>query len=517
MPDSEPIGYLPREAYVQQPALGVPEQGLFRNTRAIPLPNTKPFIPAPSFQGGTVRDQVKIEAPSLNASFPLLSKGFAPQDADLKIGPLYFKLNALSGAMLVSDNIDLTENDRKSGTIAIVRLTGTAEAQLTEGLHLAVSGSLVYLPLQGEFGFGGTSTRIPYSLGLAAVPALHSQLTWDVMVAGWPIVLADEFQTGVGNYSVNTRDDFYLFEGDQSPGEDRAGRYSFRLPSQPNGNRKTDNTQEVQSEFIYFSNEVSASTDRLLPGDIRLHVRAAQENLWYNQGGRGLPSLRDSLDVELREEDENMRFKPFLDYRMLYTSTLSGFEHQILLGVTGPITDQLEFRGAVGAVYVVNRDSTSLLFNLGLHHQSSPYMHETLTFDRAVSDFGDELDTMATFNVRRVLGPNLAANAFVRYGKVEDLLGEFTTRDELRTGLRLEVELGPRTHVELSGIYAKITHDPSTDSNTDTWTARFDMSHRFTDTFYVRLLYQYQKREANVPDRSYYENLMFLSATKYFH
>jgi len=515
LPDSEPMRALPRDAYREDPVIGIPEQSLFRNSRALPLPNSRAFLPTPSVQGGTMSEQVRLEAPNFNANFPLLQKGFAPQDADLKIGPLYFKLNAISGAMLASDNIDLTENDRKSGVIAIVRLTGTMVAQLTEGLHLAVSGSFVYLPLQGDFGFGGTASRIPYSLGLAAIPALRSQLSWEVMIAGWPVLLSDEFRTGIGTYSFSTRDDFSLFEGEEFNGEDREGRHAFRLPAQPT-NSKGQQNRDLQSTFVYFNNEVSASIERLLPGEIRLHVRGFQENLWYNQGNRGLPTLRDGVSVLLRDENPNLRFQPFLTYNLLYTSVTKAFEHQIRVGLEGPVTEQMEFRGYAGAVYFTRDNSTNLLFALGLHHQASPYTRESLSFDRAISDFGDELNTTATFNFHQILGPKLSSSLFASYGRVEDLLRDYSARDELRTGIRFELEAGPRTHLELSGIYTKITHDPSGQGDTGTWTARLDLTHRFTDTFLVRLLYQYQLRDSSEADRSYAENLMFLSLTKYF-
>jgi uncharacterized protein (PEP-CTERM system associated) len=111
----------------------------------------------------------------------------------------------------------------------------------------------------------------------------------------------------------------------------------------------------------------------------------------------------------------------------------------------------------------------------------------------------------------------MSATAFVSVGEVQDLLHEYQEQDQLRTGLLLQWRLGPRTNLELSGIYARELHDPISESNEDTITGRADLLYRFTDTFYGRLLYQYQQRQSNEVDRNYYENLVFLSLTKYFH
>ena len=99
---------------------------------------------------------------------------------------------------------------------------------------------------------------------------------------------------------------------------------------------------------------------------------------------------------------------------------------------------------------------------------------------------------------------------------MEDLLNQYSARDEYRVGLRLQYQLGPRTSLSAAGIYANIVHDPFNDANSDTWTARLDLVHRFSDTIYGRLLYQYQVRDSTAPNDSYYENLVYLSLTKFF-
>ena len=117
------------------------------------------------------------------------------------------------------------------------------------------------------------------------------------MIGGWPVRFADDFRISSGTYSDSARDTFNLFQGDylvQSPD----GTYFFRSSKvDPSGNPTTGNPQDYDDDVVYASNTLSAVTDRLLPGDVRLTVGAFHENLWYNQSNRGLPPGRDEVYV----------------------------------------------------------------------------------------------------------------------------------------------------------------------------------------------------------------------------
>lgn len=511
---TEGLTRLPRGAYVDEPAVGVPYSTLFRDTGAPYTNALRDQDLDPSIRGGSVDASFDLDLPDFRARFPLLDRGFAPEDADLKFGPVFFKLQALGAGLLFSDNINLSENDRESDVIGIVRLSGSLVVQLTEGFRIAAAGTLIYFPFENRIGIAGFGLHAPFSFGLGAVPALETQVTWDTMIGGWPVLIADEFRMGVGRYSISSRDDFELFEGGQFDGEDRAGRYTFRAPHFPSRGNGSD-YRERDSEFIYFSNTVSATTERFFPGDIRLRVRAYHENLWYNQGHRGLPGLRQGVDALLRSERENLRFKPFLSYHALRTDLDDSFSHTVRLGVQGPITDQLDFYGSIGLFYNPDTGVTRVPWRIAFYHDAGPYTQQSLTIGSELSDFNDEFYTRVTYRLRQVLGPRLSGEAFVSYGTVEDLLGEYSSREELRTGARISALLGPRTRLNIGGTYTRIDGSEAFRLS-ETWTGRLELSYRFTDTLLSRLLYQYQQRDSSREDDSYYENLVYLTITKYF-
>lgn len=502
---------LPSGAYQTPPAVGVPYSKLFRNTSA---PYTDPLNPialTPSARTESVEARSTLSLP-LHASFPLLQRGFEPQDADLKLGPVFFKLHAVSGAILWSDNINLLETDRESGTIAIISISGAVIAQLTEGLRLALSGSFVYLPLQNKAGVAGFGLYAPYVFGLGNQPIVRSEITWNTNIGGWNVVFADDFHVGIAGFSDNVRDEAILFEGGGFDEVDRAGRYSFGANGRPLTDSDRRRDQHHDADILYYSNIISAQTERLTVGKTRLRVQAAHENLWYNQGNRGLPSLRDQINVSLVSERENLRFKPFLLYSALRTDLRDSFDHTVRAGVDGPITDQLQLHAEIGHYFGPNQES--LLWGIILRHQAGPYTEQSVYFRRYLSGFHDEIRESLGYNIRQILGPKMVAHAFISRDDVRDLSGDGFSRTETRTGLSLWINASPRTQFKLTGT-GTITE--SEDGEYKTWTGLGEVSHYFTDTFLARLLYQYQQRDSDFRGDNYYENLVYFSLTKYFN
>ena len=503
---------LPHGAYQTAPTPGVPYSRIFRDTGA---PYTNPLnrvAVTPSVQTESVEARATLGLPSFNAAFPLLQRGFAPKDADLKFGPVFFKLHGLSAAALWSDNINLTEKNRESGTIGILTISGAIIAQLTEGLRIAVSGSLVYLPLQNEAGIAGFGLYAPYLLGFDDEPIVRSEITWNTIIGGWNVVFADDFRIGIGRFTNNVRDDAILFNGGGFDGYDQAGRYVFRARQDPVGNNSRSSNERSDTSILYYSNVISAQADRLIVGKTRLRFQASHENLWYNQGNRGLPKLRDQINVSLVSERENLRFKPFVIYQALKTDAHASFEHTIRAGVDGPITDQLQLHADVG--YYFGNSEEAFLWGVSLRHQAGPYTEQSIAFRRTVSSFHDEINDIVGYNIRQIIGPKLIADAFFLRDDIRDLSGEGFSRVEYRTGVRLSILAGPRTNFVLTATYARVD---AAGGQSNTLTGRAEATHYFTDSFLARLIYQYQENDSDFSTQSYYENLVYFSLTKYFN
>src|SRR4051812_3177209 len=77
---------VPRNAFEDHPAVGIPMSSIFRDTRAPYYDNLRDVSVTPSFRlNESVSATTDIDLPDFRGSFPLLHRGFEPKDADLKI------------------------------------------------------------------------------------------------------------------------------------------------------------------------------------------------------------------------------------------------------------------------------------------------------------------------------------------------------------------------------------------------------------------------------------------------
>jgi hypothetical protein len=509
------VSRIPRGEY-QTDQAGLPYSTIFRNTR---FPSGSPLTAPPidpSIHSESVTADFRLQLPTITAGLPFLQRGFEPQNADLKVGPFFFKLMAVQAAVLHSDNINQTpDNERESGTIAITTATINMLAQLTEGLHLATSITLVYFPIEGKAGIAGLNFTDLYSLGLLAEPVTRAQVAWETKIGGWTVVFMDQFQLSVGSYSDDYRYDYDLFDQNLFNEESQAGRYSFRAPGghgATNQEHRTGST--LGSDFAVFSNEVSASAGRLLPGSVRLQARIYREDLWYNQGNRGLPSLREGGSVLLESQRYNTRFKPYFLYEAFRSDENVGFQNIFRLGVKGPITDHLGLRAEYG-YYFGGEFGSGNLWEVALYNDPSPLIHQSLIYTRTFSDFHDEIYEGLGYSYRQILGPKLNAEVFVYHLNIQtvgNVQTDLSDRNELRSGLRLTFTPGPKTSIRLSGIY-----DSNDEDHSEFWTGRLEIGYSITDTLLARFLYQYRRETSDLPSNQFSENLFFLSLTKYFN
>ena len=484
---------------------------IFRTTGAsLPSLRTPSVYGEPLYLGGAQgRDSVTL--PHFNMNMPL-RRGFEPEQAQLKLGPIFIRFASASATFLASDNINLTQTNRESGVIGIAQLNMIILGQLTENLQLTIAGSLVYLPLSNQAGFSGFGTQ-PLQLNIGMVPAIQSQISYETRLLGWPVIFADDFHAGSGSYSNSTRDDSVMFDGANFDKQSRAGRYAFGHVGQTSSSRGfTNSNANSQGEFIYFSNIVSAATTRALPSDVRLNAQASHENIWYNSANRGLPGLRDEASIRLQWDRVNLRFKPFVQYSASRTNQTPGIDQTAQAGIFGPITNQLSLLASIGEFFPSGGRSSSTIWTVALNHEAGPYTTESLSYSRTVSAFDQEYDQNVSYYLRQVLGPTMYAQLFASYGKNT---GIFIASEStiLRSGIRLTYAPSPRTQFRTSVTYANITGNGQ---NTITLTGRGEISRYITDSLNLMLFYQYQNKTSNQLSNNYFENLFMLTLTKSF-
>ena len=435
---------------------------------------------------------------------PFLVHAPEPEYADIKAGPVYVQFHSAEGLVLYDDNYQLSDIHRKSSTLVLLRLNLTVIAQLTDNLQLAITGGLDYLPIQNQIG-------VDSFIDLALLePALAAQLVYDTTIAGNPVRFADDFDVGRGDYSGHSVDNFDLFQGDLVS-RDENGRYSFH-------NFRTNQSLNAPNDsLIYYSNTVSALTDRLLPDDIRLTVRAEHQNFWYNQSNRGLPASRDDFLTSLVSERPNERFKPYLSYEATRVENNPGVIQSVRAGFFGPIDDQLFLQGEAG-YFVGTRGSTDhdMLYKAILDHTAGPYTSEHFAVGQDLTYLQQEEITYEYYRLDQTLGPTVTTSLFAERAVHHDFLNDNGSDiTEYFGGLQLVWYVGPRTSLYFGGIYSR--EGDFGGGRSDTITGRAMLNYTFTDSLLLQLLYQYQHCVSNASGQSYYDNLVYLRLVKMLH
>jgi hypothetical protein len=514
---SDQAGPLPKNAFGTTTDTGSPYARLFRNTSNPFRKETSDLKLAPQVRPAeTVRLRASIDLPDFRGRFPLLQRGFAPEDADLKIGPLYFKLRQLSAGVFWTDNVNHNNKNRESDTSGIVSLGGQVIWQITEGTRLAASGNFVWLPFDNVAGINGFGIRSPLTFGLASSPDARVQASWEPTLFGIPWVFSDEFRTSVGRYSYGVYDSFELFEGFQV---DRTGQDSnfvnFRK-KRDRGDRDYKFTSAGgNDEFLFFSNEIAAATQAKVRGDFNFRFRAAHDNYWFPDDERGLPSERNTVFAGLDSYRESLRFKPYINYRLSHRPDPDRLYHVARAGVRGPVTDLINFDGNVGHVWDNQRGSSSWLWNAELAHTINPRTRHSVRWSRDLDDLSDEISQHVRYHFSHVLGPGLSTDLYAGYYWVEDTDELEPDREDIRAGLALNWHVSPRTNVRLSGQYSEVSN--SDDSfGVQLLRGRFELAHRLYDRVQTRLIYQHTQLDASSGANSYDENQVYFSMSYLF-
>ena len=451
-----------------------------------------------------------------NYRAPFLQPHPADTNAEIKIGRLYYDVTSVSGSLLFSDNVNLSENSRRAGLIGVVRLDGMLFIQLMDNLRFAAKVGFIYLPFRNKIGLAGfTQDSLAGRLFIGDSDHFRAQLAYDLQLGSWDVLLYDQVRATQALFAER----FNIFAGEPFDEEDRAGRYVFRSNiTGGNGTqlRVNESDNRNRDAFIYANNQVGATVSKVLPTDTRLTVGAYRMDYWYMGGDTSfLPRVREVGFVQLNNEHESMRFKPFASYR-IYRSNGGKWDQEARAGIRGPISENIDFSGNVGYFIGGRTDRTKFLAHARITHTLGPQTTHSLEYRRDITSPQQDLEQSYTYHIRQILGPYLNADAFFGYATFEDLDNNMTGSQELRGGVLFSTDATAKTSFRFGAVYHRVHYANAVLGTWDRWSALAQMKHHFTDTLDGVLTYQLTDRNSDVAGDSYYENLFVLTLTKYF-
>jgi|GEM_PF-2125987 len=359
---------------------------------------------------------------SFEAGLSILSRGFKPEDAHLKVGPLYLQAVSAEVGVLYSD-YDGPARFRpgeEDGWLAYTSLHLRAAARLSPNLYFVLDGELIYLFGDNELGLRSLGNGSPFAV-----------FAWVGQWGMWDVRIYDE----LGTYGPHFR-----LGGDAY---ERAGRYSFGFLGYGNGR-----DDFLRDPVIY--NRVGIEATRLAGPDWRITVEADHTDYFYIDSDRADDhTSREHFGFSYSADPGAIPFSPYFEYDAYYYSS-DRFDHDthtFYFGGSGRICDRVTVDGRIG--YLLHSsdrtrsDSDRFLWSLGFRHQITERTSHGVRFgqDYFYNDFTDDslVSNYVRYDIDHQVTDRVSAYAFAQWSDDDFLTGRFEgqTFDRSIFGARL--------------------------------------------------------------------------------
>jgi hypothetical protein len=456
-----------------------------------------------------------------------------PGNAEFQAGPLYVKLYDLTSSLLVSDNVNFVPNNARWGALAELRLRLAGILQITPAWRLVVSGSIIYLPFNNQFGVEGfgIGDALNFVAGEGASPTTHIQLAYNTLWGNWRLQMMDD--AIVRYFSINGGYNAFL-NGDEQPegvfAEDVAGRYVFAngttIPNQAVDQRQRDFI-DIRT-FLQLQNTVAGVASTVVPTETAVSIGANHTDFWFSGGdwgggtnGLGLSNYSvDRAFIFLRNQRESMRFKPFAYFEAYRYNYDPDWTRQLGVGITGPITDNLFLEASGGYLWggATLLDRNREFYRIRLTETPNPYTRQTLSYTRMLTEPVREITDTYRYTISQVLGPNLLGRLYAQRSVFQPEQAGVYESVEDRVATRITWRPTLHHAVLLGGNYAENRFANFTRDRETTWEANAEIWYQYKPSLRFSLLYRYQNintRQSRL-ERDIAENLWILSARKFF-
>lgn len=427
----------------------------------------------------------------------IFTRSFAPELAHVKAGPLYFDLLWVGAGVTWSDysgNLN-TAGSKGDGVIGYVDVGVRGVLRISDTLYISAVADLMYLPFANRFAlqFGGGGGG----------PALLTRLNYSKTLGAWDILLYDEF---VGQSSLN------WYGSANVSGYDRAGRYFY-------GFQTSGPTNSFQnSGYARFGNTIGASLTRLVfDNSWRLWLTGQHMDYWQGYGFRNHGRV-EHLGAALGYEGSRIPFAPRVSYDMYAYGRSNTIMHQVMLSLTGRLTENLNWVGRVGEYFTTGSRSTgsNFLWNIDLRHSLSQNttqsigLGETVFYNNVVGDA--LLSKYAQYSINQRFGSRSYGNAFLQYADSETNLVTMQTSRRTSVGLAFNYQPLDFTQMNAAIIYEK-AHQGTL--STDRWRYTLTTTQQLGVRLTGSLLYQYENAQGN-STTAFSEHLVAVTLRRYF-
>lgn len=367
---------------------------------------------------------------STQAGWPLFRRGFDPDEAHLKVGPIYFQAVSIEAGLLYSDydGPQVFAPGREDGFLSFGGFRLRATSRVAANLFFEIDGEIIYLPGENQVGL-----RTVNGIGIGAPFLSLNYLTeW----GEWDVRIHDE----LGTYMP-----FDLRAGGDAI--DWAGRYHFGWEDYRNAGYGY-----LFDPVVY--NLVGIQANRLIAPDWRLSLEADHTDYFYIDSYRedDHRSL-EHIGARLGAEPVRILFTPYVQYDSWWDSDSDRVTHSAYVGGGGRLTKRIDADARVGYYWEdQDRGFSSFsregwLWSVGLRHRIAERTSHGVYFgqDHFINEFSGSsvVSEFVNYCVRHEISERLDFYGFAQWSRDDfrgsrGLQGDF---DREIYGLRLDYQV----------------------------------------------------------------------------
>jgi hypothetical protein len=457
-----------------------------------------------------------------------------PPDTMFRFGRLYLDIPSSYLEVVASDNAYQEKNATEQGVISVVGTDFDMYFQVTDHLCITGSGTLIYLPSQGEFGvagrgfFGDTGTA---GGQLDIARDLSFQISYDGKLGDWDFFARDRIgllgggRYGGGLYAYGYEEArLSLLANNDFDKMDRLGKYTLGEHNYANSSddidvdSSSDDRWEIETSKF---NTITVGVSRMIPTDTLVGLTAWRYDRFDSSEGDGR-EWGEGINLSLINQHYNMRLKPYLTYTTSRNDDNSYWTHVARLGVQGPLSEYTDLDANAGYEWHEAGDNGEPavhqpLWRISVTNDLNDLTTHRLTYARSVGEYNGDTNTVVEYDLHRTLGPRLEGVFYARWTKrKETVRGKYSDGNDetwYDAGAGVTWDASSRLTITLRGFLRKV-QEKNTNQDYEQYRVRLGTNYSFSDSLSLWLSYEYTLRDDERPNDSYRENLIRMRLTK---
>ena len=432
----------------------------------------------------------------------LFTRGFDPDHAMVKAGPLYLDLLWFQTAAIWSTyhGAQTFAPGEGPGWTAEIELAMRAYMRLTDEFYLVGALDLIYLPIINKFGFEGGA---PYGM-----PQIYTRMEWARELGEWDVSLMDQFTLVPGL-------DFNLYQEVGSHAIDNAGRYSFGFYHQ-----NSDPVFSYENDEIVWTNQITARAARLLLDNQWLFSASAEHSDDWQGSGFDNHGEYDHFRAMMAYEGSQLLFSPTLYYDF-YGSQTDGSAYTIIeeVGVRfhGRLTENISAQAETMYEWSSSTmpDQRNWAWDATITQQLTPSTQHYITGGQGYQENSQIAESLwadyVGYGISQRITPELSIAGTAQWARQENF-GMTSTNTET-FGLSLSYRPLDFTFISVSAYYEHEDQPGSPQSGYNHWLYQASVSQVLASRLTLQLFYQY---ESLVGPGGFGEHAVGVALRRYF-